>query len=534
MSDETRPNPQNSEEQPTTTPAESTDGGAFGPNQGSEPKKKILIGSQRDPGVPQARKERDWVAPKEDIDDKSQSPAQEEKVETESTQSPTAEKPPVSSPEVADLLKPPKADSAPTVDKSPKKFPVPSARGKLSPELEAELEEMLADESLEDLMSVDDSITRQEVLERETHCNAKVVAVREEDIFVELIGREQGILAKKNLDELPAVGDEIEVVVNRFNREDGLYEVTLPGAAAEVADWSDLEDGMVVEARVTGHNTGGLECEVNHIRGFIPMSQISDYRVEDVEPFVGEKLTCLVTEANPDRRNLVLSRRAIIDREKEVAREQLLASLEPGQTYEGVVRKLMDFGAFVDLGGVDGLLHISQLGWGRVNHPSDVLSEGQTVKVLVQSIDPETKRISLSYRELLENPWDNIERNYPTGQTARGTVVKIMDFGAFVELEPGVEGLIHISELDHKRVFRTSDVVQEGQEVEVMVKSVDTDARRIGLSMKDTLPLPTAEKNTDEPADDEPIKPIDKVDPSTLKGGTGGQESDGAKFGLKW
>ena len=168
----------------------------------------------------------------------------------------------------------------------------------------------------------------------------------------------------------------VQVVVQRLNPEDGLYELSLPNKAVQVDDWSDLVEGALVEVRVTGHNTGGLECEVNHIRGFIPISQVSLYRVEDLAPYVDQRLTCVITEADPERRNLVLSRRAVLEREQEQAREQMLNSLRPGQIHEGVVRKLMDFGAFVDLGGVDGLVHVSQVAWGRVKHPSDVLQGG--------------------------------------------------------------------------------------------------------------------------------------------------------------
>ena len=196
----------------------------------------------------------------------------------------------------------------------------------------------------------------------------------------------------------------------------------------------------------------------------------------------------------------------------------------------------MDFGAFVDLGGVDGLLHISQLGWGRVNHPSEVLTEGQTIKVKIEKIDLEANRISLGYRDMLENPWDDAPGKYPVDSVVQGKVVKLMEFGAFVELEPGVEGLVHISELSHKRVFRTSDVVSEGDEIEVMVKSVDRDAQRIGLSMKDVLPAPAAEKKG-EPTDEELAaampKPSVRKSNKPLKGGLG-RSAGGEQFGLKW
>lgn len=417
-------------------------------------------------------------------------------------------------------------------------FPPTNLRRQLSPELEKELEESLGDASLDDLLSEDDLAGSAEPLEAESRCSGRVVAIHREDVFVDLGRREQGTVPLRQLAEPPEVGQMLDVIVTRFNAAEGLYELMVPHAAADVGDWSDLEEGMTVEARVTGHNSGGLECEVNHIRGFIPVSQIALYRVENLEEFVGEKFPCVVTEANPQRRNLVLSRRAVLEREREESRVNLLESLEPGEIREGVVRKILDFGAFVDIGGVDGLLHISQLGWGRVAHPSDVLSEGQRIKVKVEKIDRATGKIGLGYRDMLENPWDNAAQKYPPNSVAKGTVSKLMEFGAFVQLESGVEGLIHISELSHKRVWRVSDVVNEGDEVEVVVLSVDEDAQRIGLSLKDLQPDPRAQKKDqteDEPASEaEPLPKKLRNKPSKpLKGGVG-RSTGGDKFGLKW
>ena len=363
----------------------------------------------------------------------------------------------------------------------------------------------------------------------------RVMMIRREDAFVELGGREQGIVPLRQFDEPPEVGAEVEVRVVRFHREDGLYELSKVGAATNVADWADLEEGMLVEARVTGHNSGGLECEVNRIRGFIPVSQISLYRVEDLAQFVDEKFTCLVTEANPRRNNLVLSRRAVLEREREEARRNLLESLGPGQVHQGVVRKLVDFGAFVDLGGVDGLVHVSQLAWGRVNHPREVLHVGQTIQVKVESVDKAASRISLSYRDLLENPWADVAMKYPVTSTVHGQVTKLMEYGAFVQIEPGVEGLVHISELSHKRVWRTSDVVKEGDEIDAVVLSVDPEAQRISLSMKDLVPepQPARQEQASEPEEPSPPSKARKKPSKPLQGGLG-RSSAGDKFGLKW
>lgn len=419
-----------------------------------------------------------------------------------------------------------------------KKFPPPNIRGQLPPDLEQEFQAALADVPLDTLMTGMESVSVQPALEAESRHTARVVSIGREDVFLELGSREQAVIPLRVFPEPPQPGAALEVVIVRFNHEDGLYEATLPMAAAEIGDWSQIAEGMLVEARVTGHNTGGLECEVNRLRGFIPVSHIALYRVENLEQFVDQKFTCLVTETNPQRRNLVLSRRAVLEREREEARRTIMESLAPGQIREGVIRKIMDFGAFVDLGsGVDGLLHVSQLGWGRVRHPSEVVQEGQKIQVRVDKVDPASRKISLSYKDLLENPWSDADRKYVINTVAHGKVVKIMDFGAFVELEPGVEGLVHISELSHKRVARVSDVVKEGDEIDVMVLSVDPKAQRVSLSMKNVNPPPEPEAASPQPAaqaQEPPAKPKPSRQPAKPLLGGLGRSPKGAKFGLKW
>ena len=529
-------NPQADEPQTSEPQVSEPVSGDSQENQESQEKqkKRILIGSQREKTESAAEASpsgRDWYVPEEALKEEEEKEAKPKQAE------PAAEAPAV---EEEKPKKKPVSEKKMQKPEPAKHYPPPNIRDRLPAELEAELEAALGSQSMDDLLVGSESVTQQELLEPESKHTGRVVSVHLEDIFVELGGREQGVISIKSVDpeNMPEVGSELEVIVNRYNKDDGLYELTLPNAAIDVSDWSDISAGIMVEATVTGHNAGGLECEVNHIRAFMPISQISLYRVESIEEFVGEKWNCIVTEANPQRRNLVISRRAALEREREEKRQQLLDSLEPGQIHEGVVRKIMDFGAFVDLGGVDGLVHISQLGWGRVKHPGEVLTEGQTIKVKVQKIDPETKKISLGYRDMMESPWENVEAKYPINTLAKGTVSKIMDFGAFVELEPGIEGLVHISELSHKRVFRTSDVVSEGDEVDVMIQSIDTDSQRISLSMKAATAPPEPEKKE---GDDSETAPIDEALPKSskkkhkgpLKGGVGGP-GGGDRFGLKW
>ncbi len=418
-------------------------------------------------------------------------------------------------------------------------YPPPNVRDQLSPELEKELEEALGGESLDAI--IDDptnAASPGDELKPDTKVKGKVVKIHREDIFVELGGRNQGLLPLKQFEkkEPPEVGSEIDVTVARFDAEQGLYEVTLPTASVSVGNWDEVEVGQIIDVTITGHNKGGLECQVSGIRGFIPMGQISIYRVENAEEYVGQKLSCVITEANRAKKNLVLSHRALMERERKEQRAKLLEELAPGQIREGTVRSLQDFGAFVDLGGIDGLIHVSQISWERVNHPRDVLSEGQAVKVRIEKVDKESGKIGLAYRDLADNPWDSVTSKYPTGSTVKGAVTKLMQFGAFVKLEPGVEGLIHISEMGHGRVNKAGDVVSERQEVEVKVLSVDTDKQRIGLSLKALMPEPEKaapeKKEGDVPAPEE-IQRKKKDSDKHLKGGIS-SPSGGEQFGLKW
>lgn len=415
-----------------------------------------------------------------------------------------------------------------------KKVEVPNIRERLPIELELEVEEALGGVSLAEMIEPGAVAAPAGELQPESRHHGRIASIHRDNVFVDLGGRNQGVLSLRQFPVAPEIGTVVEVIVARFDPEEGLYQIALPGAAVDVADWSDLATGMVVEAKITGHNKGGLECDVNHIRGFIPAGQISLFRVEDLSQFVGESMTCVVTEANPERRNLVLSHRAVIEREKAEAKTKLMSELAEGQVREGVVRSLQDYGAFIDLGGVDGLLHVSQLSWQRVKHPSEVLQIGQTIKVLVRKIDPESGKISLAFRDLSENPWTMAPSRYPATSIHDGTVSKIMDFGAFVELEPGVEGLVHISELSHGRVFRVRDIVSEGQQVQVKVLSVDTDQQRISLSMKALQAKAEPKKAEPEPEEAEPVaaaQPARHKGP--LKGGLG-RSTGGEQFGLKW
>jgi small subunit ribosomal protein S1 len=419
----------------------------------------------------------------------------------------------------------------------PKHYPPPNIRDQLTPEMEREYQEALGDLSLEALMNDAGAVEAPELLP-ETRVSARVARIHGEDVFVDLGGRNQGVVPLRQFEgQPPTEGTEIELLVVRFDADEGLYELSRPTAAVDVGNWDEVSEGQIIEVTVTGSNKGGLECQVAGIRGFVPMGQVSIYRVENPEELVGQRLACVVTEASRERRNLVLSHRAVMERERNALRDKLLVELAPGQIREGIVRSMKDFGAFVDLGGVDGLVHVSQLSWDRVKHPSEVLEVGQKIKVRIEKFDKETGKVGLSYREVGANPWQNVESKFPVGSRTTGPVSRVMDFGAFVKLAPGVEGLIHISELAHGRVFRVSDVLSEGQEVEVKILSVDAEKQRIGLSLK-ALMEPPVKAGQQQVADEDMPLPADAPKPPkkrvvNLKGGIGGP-SGGEQFGLNW
>ena len=431
----------------------------------------------------------------------------------------------------------PLLDAAALDDRPRTKVPPPSRRQPLSADLEQEFESAMAGASMEELVAGSPgAATVGNGIEIDSHRHAIVVKIHGDDVFFALDGRNEGVASLRQFRDPPDLGMEMEVVVTGYHPEDGFYQVGVPGSSVDVQDWSDLVQGAIVEARVTGSNVGGLECMVGHIRGFIPASQIETFRVEHYPDYYDKKLLCLVTEANERRRNLVLSHRALMEREKEEQRKQLLEELQVGDVREGTVTSVRDFGAFVDIGGLDGLVHISQLSWDHIAHPSEVLQAGQKIRVKVEKINQQTGKIGLNYRDLLDHPWTNVEQRFPVDSLVKGVVTRTAKFGAFVKLAPGVEGLVHISELAHHRVVQVTNVVHEGEEIEVKILAVDPESQRISLSLKDAHPIPTVEPAgaAEEEAVDEPLrKPAVPPSGRPLKGGTA-RDTGGDKFGLNW
>ncbi len=256
----------------------------------------------------------------------------------------------------------------------------------------------------------------------------------------------------------------------------------------------------------------------------MPIGQIDINRVEDATVYVNQKLRAIVTEANQRERNLVVSRRELLERERAELREKTWAALEEGQVRQGVVRSIKDFGAFVDIGGVDGLLHVAEMSWARLSNAADLLKVGQEVEVKVLKIDRQTNKVSFGLKQLTPSPWDRVEETYSRGMTVQGKVTKVMEFGAFVALEPGIEGLIHISELAQNRVRRVADIVKPDQEVEVRILKIEPEAKRISLSLRPAPTAPVAPETEDDEAEDETPQPPRPPRKIPLKGGLGDRD----------
>ena len=292
-------------------------------------------------------------------------------------------------------------------------------------------------------------------------------------------------------------GDFVSVAIDSL--EDGHGETRLSrDKAKRLAAWLDLEQalekGTLAQGVVSGKVKGGLTVMINGIRAFLPGSLVDIRPVKDTTPFEGKQFDFKVIKLDRKRNNVVVSRRAVLEANLGAERQALLASLQEGVVVKGIVKNITDYGAFVDLGGIDGLLHITDLAWRRVRHPSEVLNVGDEVTAKVLKFDQEKNRVSLGLKQLGEDPWVGLSRRYPTGTRLFGKVSNLTDYGAFVEIEAGIEGLVHVSEMDwtNKNVH-PSKVVQLGDEVEVMVLEIDEDRRRISLGMKQCMPNPWEE-----------------------------------------
>jgi small subunit ribosomal protein S1 len=348
----------------------------------------------------------------------------------------------------------------------------------------------------------------------------EVVRIDKDEVLVDIGYKSEGVIPSSELsirrsvdpaDEV-SLGEVVDALVLTKEDQEGRLILSKKRARFEKA-WRRIEaaaeSGEPVEGTVIEVVKGGLILDLG-VRGFLPASLVDIRRVHNLDEFMGQKLECKVIELNRSRNNVVLSRRAVLEEERKEVRQQILGRLQPGQIVEGKISNIVDFGAFVDLDGIDGLIHISELSWSHVNHPSEVLEIGQTVRVKVLDIDRERQRISLGLKQTQEDPWQRVIDSYGIGDVLNGKVTKVVAFGAFVEIVPGVEGLVHISELAEHHVESPSEVVDAGDEVQVKILEVDEERRRISLSMKrveggglplrDSKLVATAEPDTSETA----------------------------------
>ncbi len=347
----------------------------------------------------------------------------------------------------------------------------------------------------------EESLSRQEMRAGEV-ITAEVVRVDQNFVVVNAGLKSESFISadefKNDRGELEVKpGDYVTVAIEAL--EDGYGETRLSREKAKrLAAWHDLEkameQGTLVQGLVNGKVKGGLTVMVNGIRAFLPGSLVDIRPVKDTNPYEGKQLDFKVIKLDRKRNNVVVSRRAVLEQTQGAEREALLASLQEGAVVKGIVKNITDYGAFVDLGGIDGLLHITDLAWRRVKHPSEVLNVGDEVTAKILKFDQEKNRVSLGLKQLGEDPWVGLSRRYPTGTRLFGKVSNLTDYGAFVEIEQGIEGLVHVSEMDwtNKNVH-PSRVVQLGDEVEVMILEIDEDRRRISLGMKQCKPNPWEE-----------------------------------------
>jgi small subunit ribosomal protein S1 len=321
-----------------------------------------------------------------------------------------------------------------------------------------------------------------------------VVRVDKDEVLVDIGYKSEGVIPVAELsirrsinpaDEV-SVGDEIDALVLTKEDADGRLILSKKRARFELA-WKSIEaaaeSGQPVNGRVIEVVKGGLILDLG-VRGFLPASLVDIRRVQDLDEFMGKELRCKVIELNRSRNNVVLSRRAVLEDERKEMRQAILDRLNPGDVVDGQISNIVDFGAFVDLDGMDGLIHISELSWSHVNHPSEVLEIGQDVKVKVLDIDRDRQRISLGLKQTQSDPWQQVVESYNEGDVVEGRVTKVVTFGAFVEILPGVEGLVHISELAQHHVENPREVVAQGQAVNVLILEIDAERRRLSLSLK--------------------------------------------------
>jgi small subunit ribosomal protein S1 len=366
-----------------------------------------------------------------------------------------------------------------------------------------------------------------------------VVKIEHDEVLLDIGYKSEGVIPSRELSirkdadpsEIVAVGDELEALVLQKEDKEGRLILSKKRAEYERA-WKNVEEKFQAGESVTGEVIevvkGGLILDIG-LRGFLPASLVDLRRVKDLNMYLGTELEARVIEMDRNRNNVVLSRRVLLEEGRKNERAEILSKLQKGMRLKGTVSSIVDFGAFVDLGGIDGLVHISELSWNHVNHPSEVVKVGQEIEVEVLDVDLNRERISLGLKQTQEDPWRKLVESYPVGSIADGKVTKIVPFGAFVELGNGIEGLVHISEMANRRIETPAQVVKVGQEVKVKVMDINPERRRISLSMKAAAAELGIEIEVDESVHAEPRPARKKDDKHEAKAEEKAEEKTEAK-----
>ncbi len=384
---------------------------------------------------------------------------------------------------------------APHTDSDPTGHATTSTSRDINAALNAEIESALGGMTMEEILSATNTprpVTRAAALNpiRRTSSGrqlrtGRVMEVRGKDVLVEFGPKSQGVCPLSHFETPPPSGEQMEFVVERLDPFEGVLILAREGMITK-AQWGDLKVGQIVEARCVGMNPGGLDMEVAHHHAFMPAAQVDLRHVEDISVYLGQKMECEIVELRRNRERMLLSRRRVLEKERHEKRGVLLASIELGSHRTVTIVSLQPFGAFADLGGVDGLIPMSELAHGNLKQASDAVAVGDVVEVKVIRVDLNSvpPRLTLSRRQVMADPVVTALNEIQVGATVTGTVRSVMEFGAFIELSPGVEGLVHISEISHERVFSPSQALKVGEVVQAKVLNLDQARRRISLSIK--------------------------------------------------
>jgi len=322
-----------------------------------------------------------------------------------------------------------------------------------------------------------------------------ITEIRQNEVVIDIGGKAEGVIPASEFGDLGElqIGAQVEVILEKLEDRDGNPVISYD-LAQQKKNWENIlqkcSEGSVVSGRVKTKVKGGLIVSIG-VDAFLPASHIDIQPPKNLDQYLGQTYDFKVLKINQDRKNIVLSRRELIEEQRQQKRRDLLESIQPGQIRKGVVKNITDFGAFIDLDGMDGLLHITDMSWGRISHPSEMLKQGEEVQVMIIEVNREKERVSLGLKQTTKNPWDDIEHKYPVGAKVRGKVVNLVPYGAFVEIEPGVEGLVHITEMSWtKRITKPSELLKVGQELDAVVLGIQKEEQKISLGLRQLEPNP--------------------------------------------